>query len=252
MNLTGPQIVTLILLDLVRLTKPGVKTIDLNNHAEKMIASFGVKSYNKGYCPPGAIKPFPYAVCINTGNVIAHGFPGDEILVDGELVSYDLAIIDKEGNCADAAITVGVGEISPAKKRLLYYAYKTMMAGVEQLYPGKNTEEIARNIEQYAMARGYKINRRFCGHGIGREMHEQPKIYNTTEKTHKYAVLEEGQIVCVEPMITYGADDIGVMDSNGWICRTADGKPSAFFEVMVKITKEGPEILTKHITPPEL
>jgi methionyl aminopeptidase len=251
LKLPGNKIIEIILTAMTAMAKPGVKTIDINNKAEELIKFYGVTSINKGYCPPWAFKPFPTATCININNVIAHGIPDETELKEGDIVTFDLGIRDTFGNCADAAVTVGVGEISMADKKLLFYAYQTMMEGVENLVAGANTETIARKIEQYAIMRGYSINRKFGGHAIGKEMHESPKIYNTREDSHKYAVLQEGQIFCVEPMITYGEDNYGVADKNGWTHRTRDGKNSAVFEVMVKVSKDGPEILTNHIVQPE-
>lgn len=246
-NLPSYEIVSLILEDLVRFTKPGIKTIEVDKRAEELIERYGAKSYNKGYLPRWAADPFPSVLCISVNSVIAHGIPSDYELKEGDLVNYDLGIIDSDGNCGDAAISVGVGEISTQNKRLLYYAYQTMMYGVSLLVPGANTETIARLINQYAALRGYKVNRSSAGHAIGKEMHEKPNIYNTNEASHNYAVLAADQVFCVEVPLTYGNDNMGFVDSTGWVKRTKDGKPSAFFEVMVKVTKDGPVILTNHI-----
>lgn len=252
-HLPGYKIIPTILSAMVDMAKPGVKTIDINNCAEEIIQKFGVKSCNKGYLPKYEIKAFPTATCININNVIAHGIPSEEKLNFGDIVSFDLGIVDSFGNCADAAITVGVGKLTNQKKRLLYYAYQTMLEAVKNLIIGANTEMIAQKIQSFAALRGYKVNRTFAGHAIGRQMHEKPNIYNSIENEHQYASLEEGQIFCVEPMLTNGNDDVGIKDTTGWTVRTKDGKPSAFFEVMAKVTKDGPEILTNHIiNPPSL
>lgn len=256
-KLPGYEIVSFILRDLAARVEPGIKTIDLNNHAADLIKKFGVKSAILGYYPKKVLKPYPAVTCICVNSEIAHGIPGEQVLGEGDIVSFDMGIIDSFGNAADAALTVPVGEITNVKKRLLYYAYNTTMIGAAECRVGANTETIARAISQYAIQRGYLVNRRFSGHTIGKEMHEKPAIYNTVEAKSpdfnpEYAVLKEAQIVCIEPMLTPGRDDKGVLDSSssGWTFRTFDGAPSAFFEVMVKITKEGPKILTNHIDPP--
>lgn len=249
-NLPGHEVISRILEELALMVAPGVKTIEIDKHAEELIDKYGVKSSNKGYCPSWSPTPYPASTCIGVNSTIAHGIPGEYELREGDIVSIDLAIVDSLGNCADAALTVPVGEVSRAKALLLHHAYRTMMIGVGLLKPGVNTETIAREMTTYAWTRGYRINRKFSGHAIGKEVHQKPNIYNTQEKEHTYALIQEGQVFCVEPMLTTGRDDIGVVDSSGWTHRTADGAPSAFFEVMAKVTAGEPEILTNHIKSP--
>lgn len=246
------KIISDILRQMAQMAKPGVKTSEIDKYAEELIANYGCKSYNKGYKPDWADKAYPCVSCINRNDVIAHGIPDDTEIQDGDIISFDLGIIDKDGNCGDAALSVGVGNITNAKKRLLYYAYGTMMAGIEAMKPGVNTFDVARAIQAFAMSRGFRINRRFAGHRIDKEMHLKPNIYNTIEDGHKFDVLKEGDVFCVEPMVTSGMDNMGRPTGDGWCFVTQDGKPSAFFEHMVKITKDGAEILTDHIIAPEL
>jgi len=246
------QVISDILRQMVGMAKPGVKTIDINDYAENLIAKYKCKSYNRGYMPNWALKPFPTATCINRNHVIAHGIPDQTKIEEGDVVSFDLGIVDKDGNCADAATSIGIGDITNAKRRLLYYAYQAMMTGIWEMKAGVNTQAITRAIESYALQRGYQINKRFAGHRIDKEMHLKPNIYNTAEPSHVWGVLEEGQIYCVEPMVTNGRDNMGKALDDGWGFVTQDGMPSTFFEHMVKITKGGVEILTDHIRPPIL
>lgn len=246
MTMKAHEIISIILKEMAAMVKPGVKTIDIDAFAEKRIKELGAKSYDKGYKPEFAKTAWEWVSCINHNNIIAHGKPGDYELKDGDIVSFDLGI-KKGKECADAAITVGVGKISDTRSRLLYYAKQILYEAIKYMKPGESTEDIAHIIEYHAMSRGYLVNRRFAGHMIGKEMHMKPNIYNTNEPTHTYAKLKVGEIYCVEPMITVGKDNLGMMiDPDGWTCVTMDGKDSAFFEHMVEITKNGPKILTTH------
>lgn len=240
------EIISIILKEMAAMAKPGVKTIDIDAMAERRIKELGAKSYDKGYKPEFAKSPWQWVSCINVNSIIAHGRPGDYVLQEGDIVSFDLGI-KKGKECADAAISVGVGEISNARSRLLYYAKQVVYEAIKYMTPGHNTEDLARIIEYHTMSRGFLVNRRFAGHRIGAEMHMKPNIYNTQEPSHKYDTLKVGEIYCIEPMITNGKDNLGMfIDPDGWTCVTGDGKDSAFFEHMVEITESEPKILTTH------
>lgn len=242
--------ISTILKEMALAAVPGARTIDIDAYAEKRIKELGAKSVNKGYKTELTKSAWPTVSCINTPGVICHGYPSDYALVEGDIVSFDLGI--KIGNqCADAALTVGVGQISNARQQLLKWAKRTMFNTIQYMVPGASTEDLADITETYALSHGYLVNRRFGGHRIGTEMHMRPNIYNTKESSHKYAKLEVGEIYCVEPMITKGRDNIGTnqFDPDGWCFITADGKDSAFFEHMVQITASGPKILTTHVMP---
>jgi methionyl aminopeptidase len=243
------EAISIILKEMAAMAKPGVKTIDINNYAEKRIVELGCTSANKGYKPEWAKKPYEWATCINVNSIIAHGKPGDYELRNGDIASFDLGII-KDGECADAALSVGIGEISNARRRLLYYAKQTIYEVLHLFTPGRETTDIARAIEYQVLSRGFMVNRRFAGHRIGKEMHMKPNIYNTLDDQQPHhGKLEAGQIYCIEPMITNGKDNLGLfIDSDGWVCVTADGKDSAFYEHMILVTENGPKILTDHFT----
>jgi len=231
------------------MAKPGVTTMAINDMAEKRIKELGATSINKGYKHETAKAPWPYATCINVNNCIAHGYPNDYQLTEGDIVSFDLGI-RMDGQCADAALTVGVGEISNQRQRLLYYAKQTVYEAIRYMRSGAKTQDIAKVIETHALARGYLVNQRFAGHRIGKQMHMKPNIYNTLDDQQPYhGVLKAGEVYCVEPMLTVGNDNLGLfIDPAGWCCVTADGKDSAFFEHMVEITDGDPKILTTHFT----
>lgn len=240
------EIISVVLKDMAAMAKPGVKTIDIDKMAEARIKELGAKSYNKGYKAHFAKTPWEYVSCINVNSIIAHGRPGDYALIEGDIVSFDLGI-KKGKECADAALTVGVGKVDNARERLMYYAKQTVYEAIAYMTPGMKTEDLARIIEIHAISRGYLVNRRFAGHRIGAEMHMKPNIYNTQEPTHQYSKLDVGEVYCIEPMLTRGKDNMGMfIDPDGWTCITMDGKDSAFFEHMVEITAKGPKILTTH------
>lgn len=221
------------------------KTID--DYIEKRVVELGMRSYNKGYQPKWAKMPYPAASCINVGPMIAHGIPSHTVRIeDGDVVSIDLGIVDADGNCGDAALSFGIGKLENKNERLLWYAKKVCYHIIKQLVPGADTRDIARSAELFALNRGFKMNRRFAGHAIGKDMHQKPNIYNTEEATHAYAKLEVGQVFCVEPMITGGRDNWGVQSPDGWTIFTQDGANSAFFEHMVEVTADGPKVLTTH------
>jgi methionyl aminopeptidase len=182
------DIISIILKEMAKEARPGVKTITIDKKAAKMIKEYGARSVDKGYKPEFAKTPWEWVSCINVNNVIAHGKPSDYVLQDGDIVSFDLGI-KKGRECADAALTVGVGEISHRRQRLLYNAKKVVYEAIKYMIPGANTEDIAKIIEYTALQNGYLVNRRFGGHRIGREMHMHPNIYNTQEPTHKYGTL---------------------------------------------------------------
>lgn len=242
------EAVSLILKSMAEAVSPGVKTKEIDAIAEKKIKELGVTSYNKGYKPSWSNSPYPAVSCICVNSVIAHGIPDNYVLKEGDIVSLDLGVTDKNGNCGDAALTVPVGKVDNRKARLLYYAHKTLYEAISKIKAGVSTKVIAETIQTFSDRRGYKVNRRFGGHTIGKEMHMEPKIFNTVEEDHKWSILKEDQIICIEPMLTPGRDNMGITQPDGWAFVTSDNQPSAFFEHMIKVTKNGYEILTNHIS----
>lgn len=240
--------ISIILKEMAAMAVPGVATIDIDAYAEKRIKELGATSINKGYKHESAKEPWPNTTCVNINGCIAHGYPNTYVLEEGDIVSFDLGI--KIGTqCADAALSVGVGEISNRRRHLLKYAKRVLYDAISYMTPGRSTKDIAQIIESSALSHNFLVNRRFAGHRIGEQMHMKPNIYNTQEPSHTYAKLQVGEIYCVEPMLTSGNDNWGILiDGNGWTFATSDGKDSAFFEHMVEITANGPKILTTHIT----
>lgn len=256
------DLVSAVLTKLVKHVRPGVTTFTLDCIAEEEIKALGGFSFNKGYHPAWARFPYPAVLCANVNDSIAHAIPNQRKLKEGDIITLDLGVIDSEGNCGDAAICVPVGEISEQDKMLIRYAKSTLYAGIKVIKNGVTVRQIAQAMERKANERKFVINRQLAGHGIGKRMHEDPPIYQVTNhyahvdeihyKTHERFMdieLKTGMTVCLEPMVTF-SDSWGVIDSQtGWEFKTRDGKKSAMFEHMIKVTDDGHEILTTHFEP---
>jgi methionyl aminopeptidase len=243
------DIVVEVLQELQKRAIVGANCVELDKLAEKIINDAKGVSFNKNYKPEWAPTPFPASVCFSINNEVAHGFPTlddgtPKILKDGDIINLDVSV-KKDNVCADASITVGVGDISSRNERLLYYAKKTLEEGIKQVRAGVKIGEVSRAMELCANRNGFVLNKNLTGHGIGSQMHEEPKIlnfYDLNNPLNDY-ILKEGQHICLEPQLTY-KDTQGVMAKNGWTIETTDGKNSAFYEKMVKVTLNGSEILT--------
>lgn len=244
--MTAHEIVSQVLFAMAVMAKPGVTTASIDDMAEALIPKLGGTSVNKGYKPTWAKSPYPAVSCININFMIAHGVPSEYKLQEGDLVSFDLGVRDSTGMCGDAALTVGVGQLSADKERLRYYTKKTLYAGIQAVRAGVSTREITQTMEHYALSRGVYLNKAMGGHTIGKNMHMSPNIYNTDEEKWHYEPLVEGQVICIEPMGTFSRDQVGVVADDGWTRFIRDGKPSALFEHMVRVDKDGATVLTTH------
>lgn len=251
------EILSLILRAVAKHAEPGVTTLTLNNIAASLIEKYDAISYNKGYRAKWAKAPYPLETCISVNHQIAHGIPSMYKLQEGDLVNIDLGIV-KDGECADAALTVGVGTISAQDAKLLQYAKKALYEAIGIIKEGTTIEMIANKIETVAGWGHFVVNRQLTGHGIGKDMHEDPHIYQARnwlinnkdqyEAYQKYlsVKLVAGQRICIEPMLTL-SDRFGRKTENDWTFVTRDGKKSAMFEHMMEVTKDGVNVLTTHI-----
>ncbi|HEY56128.1 MAG TPA: type I methionyl aminopeptidase [Dehalococcoidia bacterium] len=227
--------VALVLRILAGELKAGMKTRELDAIAARELERLGAKPSFKGY------RGFPANLCVSVNDEIVHGIPGERVLAEGDIVSLDLgAIVD--GFQGDAALTVGIGEISPEAERLLETTRAALQAGVDMAYAGARLGDISAAIQQYAESRGYGVIREYTGHGIGREMHEEPQIPNFGQPGTG-PLLKRGMTLALEPMVSIG-DWRTRLDGNRWTVLTADGSLSAHFEDTVAITDDGAEILT--------
>ncbi len=216
-------------------TRAGVTTGELDAAAEKFIRSQGATPAFKGY------RGFPGSICASPNSMVVHGIPGPYELKRGDVISIDVGVV-KDGWVADAAITVPVGEVGPDARKLLDVTKSSLFAGIEQMRPGNHLGDVSAAIQRSVEAEGMSIIRTLVGHGIGRDMHEEPQVPNFGEPG-KGPELEEGMVLAIEPMVNVGGPLVR-MDDDGWSVYSEDGSLAAHFEFTVAVTAEGPRILT--------
>jgi len=229
------RIVATILEILSKQVRPGMKTRELDIIAGREAERLGARPSFKGY------RGFPANLCVSVNDEIVHGIPGERVLNEGDIVSLDFGVIF-DGFQGDAAVTVGVGEISSEARQLLETTRAALKAGIAAAYPGARLGDISAAIQDWAESRGYSVVRKYTGHGIGREMHEEPQIPNFGQPGTG-PVLRKGMTLALEPMVNIG-DWHTRLDSNQWTVFTADGSLSAHFEHTIVITEAEPEVLT--------
>lgn len=218
--------------------KPGITTKELDRLAEEYIRKMGGVPTCKGY------EGFPATLCTSVNDTVVHGIPDNYKLKDGDIITIDM-VIGYKGYQGDAAWTYAVGEISDDKKYLMEHTEKALYEGVKQVKPGNRIGDISNAVEEYANKHHLGVVKELCGHGIGREMHEDPEIpnYGTKGTGPK---LREGMVICIEPMLNLGTADIYMLDDE-WTIKTDDGKPAAHYEHTILVTKDGYEILTPRL-----
>ena len=232
------RIVATVLEVLKLKVRPGMKTKELDIIAATELERLGAKPSFKGY------RGFPANLCVSVNDEIVHGIPGERVLQEGDIVSLDLGAIFM-GFQGNAAITVAIGEISPQAKELIQTAEGALDAGITTAHPEARLGDISAAIQHYAESRGYAVVHEYTGHGIGREMHEEPQIPNFGLPATG-PVLKRGMTLALEPMVTAG-DWRTRLGSNQWTVFTADGSLCAHFEHTIAITGAKPEVLTiKH------
>jgi len=215
--------------------RAGITTYELDEAAERFIASQGAEASFLGY------RGFPASICASPNSMVVHGIPGPYALRRGDLISLDVGVT-KDGWVADAAITVPVGRIEPGAQKLLDVTQAALFAGVEQARPGNHLGDVSAAIQRTVEAEGLAIIRTLVGHGVGRDMHEDPQIPNYGEPGHG-PELEAGMVLAIEPMVNAGGPAVRVGDDN-WAVYSADGSLAAHFEFTVAVTEDGPRILT--------
>jgi len=237
-----------ILRTLAEQVKPGVATAELENLANELIAKAGGRSSFKNFRPSKDSKPFPTALCVSIDNEIVHGpaLP-NRILQEGQIVSLDIGMQypAEKGYYTDTAMTVAVGRISADKEKLLRATKEALMAGIEQVAPGKTLDDIGTAIEKVAKASGLGIIRDLVGHGVGLEVHEEPQVpnYHIEKGEFPNLTLEQGMVIAIEPMCTLGGWQIETAD-DGFTFVTADKSMSAHFEHTIEVTENGYGIIT--------
>ncbi len=216
--------------------RPGVRTIELDRIAERLIRAGGATPGFLGY------HGFPRSIFVSINDEAVHGIPGNRRIEEGDLVSLDLGLV-LDGFWADVGVTVGVGEITPEAKRLLKVTEEALYVGIDKARPGGYLGDISSAIQKHVEAAGFSVIRQFVGHGIGRQMHEDPQVPNFGPPGTPPR-LKPGMTLAIEPMVNAGGYDV-YMKPDGWTICTADGSLSAYFEHTVAITDKGPVVLTK-------
>jgi methionyl aminopeptidase len=215
--------------------RAGVTTEELDAAAEKFIRSQGATPAFKGY------RGFPGSICASPNSMVVHGIPDRYQLKRGDILSIDVGVI-KDGWVSDAAMTVPVGPVGPEAEKLLDVTKASLFAGVEQMRPGNHLGDVSSAIQRTVEAEGLSIIRTLVGHGIGREMHEEPQVPNFGDPG-KGPRLEEGMVLAIEPMVNVGGPLVRMGD-DGWAVYSEDDSLAAHFEFTVAVTPTGPRILT--------
>lgn len=234
-----------VLSKLQEFSKPGVTTGRLNSIASQMTAEAGAEALFKGVRNPYGANPFPGAICASVNEQVVHGIPSESVVLrDGDIVSIDFGA-KLAGYCGDATVTICIGEIPQHKRRLVDVTRRVLEIAIAKAAPGTKWSTIAAEMQDCAESAGFSIVKDFVGHGIGTEMHEEPKVPNfvSEELLANDIVLTEGMVLAVEPMVNAGTADVRTL-KDGWTVVTKDGKCSAHFEHTIAITKNGCEVLT--------
>jgi methionyl aminopeptidase len=229
------RIVAKVLQTLIKEIRPGIKTKELDSICAQELARYKAQSSFKGY------RGFPACLCVSVNDEIVHGIPGERVLCEGDIVSLDVGAIFK-GFQGDAAVTVGVEEISPEARRLLEVTQGALWSGIKAAKHGAYLGDVSAAIQHYVESRGFSVVREYTGHGIGREMHEEPQIPNFGVPGQG-PLLQKGMTLAIEPMVNAGGWSTRLSD-DGWTVTTADGSLSAHFEHTIAITNTEPDVLT--------
>ncbi len=234
-----------VLSKLKELAKPGITTARLDAVALQMTAEAGAQALFKGVRTPHARELFPGAICASINEQVVHGIPSENVkLKDGDILSIDFGV-RLDGYCGDAAVTIAVGEISDDKRKLMDVTKQILDLAIAKSAPSVKWSQIAAEMQVYAESPGFSIVKDLVGHGIGREMHEEPRVPNfvSDDLLTNDIVLREGMVLAVEPMINAGSSDIRTL-KDGWTVVTRDGKCSAHFEHTLAIVSSGCDVLT--------
>lgn len=229
------KILTRCLQMLVTKARAGVTTEELDAAAEKFIRSQGAEPAFKGY------RGFPGSICASPNSMVVHGIPDSYELKRGDVLSIDVGVVN-DGWVADAAITTPIGPVEPEARKLLDVTKASLFAGAEQMQSGNHLGDVSSAIQKTVEGEGLSIIRTLVGHGIGREMHEDPQVPNFGEPG-KGPLLEEGTVLAIEPMVNVGGPLVSMGD-DGWAVYSQDGSLAAHFEFTVAVTADGPRILT--------
>ncbi|MGH9764171.1 MAG: type I methionyl aminopeptidase [Blastocatellia bacterium] len=233
--LVAGRIVGEVLQELSVTIKPGMTTRELDSIAERRIKAAGAVPTFKGY------HGYPASICTSVNEQVVHGIPGDRRLREGDIVGIDCGATYK-GYVGDAAVTVAVGPVTQELQRLMEATQQSLCAAIQKCQVGSRLGDVGNAVQAYVELLGYSVVRNYCGHGVGRAMHEDPQVPNYGSPG-KGKALQEGWVLAIEPMVNIGNYDTKQLQ-DGWTVVTADGLASAHFEHTVAITDNGPEVLT--------
>lgn len=228
------KVLSSLLAEIAKVIKPGITTLSLDKLAFDYIQDHGGTPAFLNY------HGFPFSLCISVNDQIVHGFPSEYVIRDGDIVSVDGGV-NLNGFISDSAYTFGVGGISAEAQQLLDVTKASLLKGVEQAVVGKRVGDISSAVQEHVAPYNYGIVRELVGHGVGLHLHEKPEVPNYG-KRGAGPKLEEGLVICIEPMINAGKAGVKFWD-DGWTVSTIDGKLSAHFEQMVSIRKGKPDVL---------
>lgn len=219
-----------------KLVQPGLTTLEIEDFADDFIKLHGGLPAFKGY------RGYPASICTSVNNEVIHGIPSKRVLKEGDIIGIDLGVY-KNGFYGDGAVTVPVGKIEPDLQKLIKVTEEALYKGIENARLGNRVSDISHSIQEHVESQGFSVVRSFVGHGIGRQLHEEPQIPNFGPPGRGPRLME-GMTLAIETMVNAGVYDIHILE-DGWTAVTADGKPSAHFEHTIVITLNGPRILTK-------
>lgn len=230
------RLVRQVLEELRAQVRPGISTLELEKHAEKRLAQAGARAAFKGY------RGYPCCLCTSVNDEIVHGIPSGRRLKEGDIVSLDLGVI-LDGYYGDSALTVPVGPISEGTQKLLRVTEEALELAIAKVRMGNRLGDISAAVQEHVEKNGFSVVRDMVGHGIGRELHEEPQVPNFGRPGYGPA-LKEGMVLAIEPMVNSGGYQMRILDDH-WTAVTADGANSAHFEHMVAVTRNGPDVLTR-------
>jgi len=233
-----------ILQKLKEMAVEGATTWDLEVAAEKMVSDAGAKPAFKGYYVPAAGEAYKYVLCTSVNAEIVHGMPNPKrVLKSGDIVSIDTGV-KLDGYYGDSALTVPVGEVSEATKKLLQVTQESLELAIDRVRNGNRLFDISSTVEQHVKSNGFSIVREYVGHGIGTQLHEEPQVPNYVDRKNENPKLKPGMVLAVEPMVNAGRPEAMVLKDK-WTAVTKDGSYSAHFEHCIAVTENGPWVLTR-------
>lgn len=231
-----------VMREISKAVKPGISTLEIDELAEKLILEKGAAPAFKGY--GGKRNPFPATICASINEGVVHGIPSESaVLKNGDIFKIDIGL-KLDGYFADMARSFAIGDVSGEARKLIDITEKSFWKGIKNLKEGANLSDYSNNVQKTAEDAGFSVVKNLVGHGIGKNLHEEPQVPNYFERGFRDFPLKAGMTLALEPMINAGTHET-VIGSDGWVFETADGKLSAHYENTILITKDGVEVLTQ-------